>query len=252
MKQITLYLSLIILFYSHLSFSQNVECIPVNASSSKWLKKYTKNIYNPLLQASSTFVYGRIEFTETLYYKDNPSPFVKHCIMDFVKTPHSGSTLPFICITVNEDSVQYVTNKDFLYVINHKNKTIMIKDLKESYKFLTDNPFLSFYAYWIEISGHPQENFIVIHSKDTVFSAFTIPQFMDGNKPKNQSGYYQYTYHKKNNLLIQQLYQPCDEWAGKLNFVKREYNLLSYKQILSIAQVFDMLCFDDFQIIYNK
>ena len=254
MKRITLYLLLICFVNSHLSFSQQRECITANASSaSKSLKnKYMKNVYKPLLNGSASFSYGRIEFTETLHYKSNPTPYVKHCIMDFVKIPNSGSVLPFICLTVNEDSVQYVSNRDSLYIINHKNKTVMIKDFKETYQFLMNNPFLSFYAYWIAMYGPVQEDFTLTYSKDTVFSAFTVPQLMDGDKPRNQSGYYQYIYHKKNKLLFQELYQPCDEWAEKLNFVKREYRLLSFKPIFSIAQVFDMIDFNGFKIIYNK
>lgn len=241
--------SAILLFYCPTSFSQTGECIPATQTVKKWVNKYDKNVYNPLQKGSKSFDHGQITFTETIQHDKNQSPVINHCVMDFVKIFNRVEISPFTCLTFKEDSMQYISYKDSLYIINHKNKTILVKDFREALSFFWNNPFLSYYFFWIEMNGHPQKDFTVIKSKDTIFSDFYIPQFNEDEIFENQSGHYQYTFDKKQNLLIQQLYEPCDEWAAKLGFVKREYKLLSHNHIVSICQVFDLIDFMDYQRI---
>lgn len=138
----------ILFFCCPTSFSQTGECIPATQTTKKWVKKYVKNVYNPLQKGSKSFDHGQITFTETIQHDKNQPPVINHCVMDFVKLLNRIEISSFSCLTINQDSMQYISYKDSLYIINHKNKTILVKDFRGALSFFwKDNPFLSYYFF---------------------------------------------------------------------------------------------------------
>lgn len=235
MKTISIIIGIIIsLTYSN-CFADGV--IKENKENKKhsFIKKNKKKIIDITTTKSFLIEYGKLNFTEKQLTDINTPPIAKDYSLTFIKrdvTKETRQKLPYINLFENIDSIQYISDGNNIYVINHKKKEVIIKNMRDAMRFIESKPLLCFYTHlgnyefitWNNWTKQKHNIRKRITDTTAIISVFSL-EFIFG-------GYFESTFNE-DALLVNHVYIPVSSSVfhpnnvslQEIGFIKQESHL---------------------------
>lgn len=213
-------LSLVICALTEVTLAQSV-----TATGKKAYSVYNKYVNEPLKQSAAELYGGSVSYKMLIYEHVQATPATYTCHMEYTRWPMYNSVLPRLSLTIG-DSVKYIMQNDSIYEYNLKNNTCKTGDFNSGLAFLTQNPFICFYAMWYELHGNISS--INIYHKENMVQADWI--YAPKNETKyslSKAGTHTISYTTDNQYIQSYSYTPKPDLQSTYGYAKTEYELLT-------------------------